>query len=65
MLFRTPERLKGKPTTEELAMIIAVVTFQLPKPTNANEMAPQFEAAVPMFQKVPGLLTRRDRTIAE
>ena len=39
-------------------MIIAIVTFQLPKATTAAEMSTAFQAAVPMFQAVPGLLTK-------
>ena len=39
-------------------MIVAIVTFQLPKATTAQEMAAPFQAAVPMFQKVAGLLTK-------
>ena len=39
-------------------MIVAVVTFQLPKATKAEEMTADFQAAVPMFQSVPGLLTK-------
>ncbi len=39
-------------------MIIAVVSFQMPKPTTAEEMSGAFQAAAPMFQKVPGLLRK-------
>jgi len=39
-------------------MIVAIVTFQLPKATTAEEMSAAFQAAVPMFQSVPGLLTK-------
>jgi hypothetical protein len=39
-------------------MIIAIVTFQLRKATTAAEMSTAFQAAVPMFQAVPGLLTK-------
>ena len=39
-------------------MIVAIVTFQLPKATTAEEMSAPFQAAVPMFQAVPGLLTK-------
>ena len=39
-------------------MVVAVVTFQLPKATTAEEMAPAFQAAVPMYQTIPGLLTK-------
>jgi hypothetical protein len=39
-------------------MIVAIVTFQLTKPTTAEEMSAAFQAAVPMFQNVTGLLTK-------
>ena len=39
-------------------MIVAIVTFQLPKATTAEEMSASFQAAVPMFQNVAGLLTK-------
>jgi hypothetical protein len=39
-------------------MIVAIVTFQLPKATTAEEMTAPFKAAVPMFQNVTGLLTK-------
>jgi hypothetical protein len=39
-------------------MIVAIVTFQLPKPTTAAEMSAAFQEAVPMFQRVAGLLTK-------
>lgn len=39
-------------------MIVAIVTFQMPKATTAAEMSAPFQAAVPMFQSVPGLLTK-------
>ena len=39
-------------------MIVAVVSFQLPKATTAEEMSGPFKAAVPMFQKVPGPLRK-------
>src|SRR5215468_10237181 len=39
-------------------MIVAIVTFQMPKATTAEEMSAAFEAAAPMFQKVAGLLTK-------
>src|SRR5438045_8928071 len=39
-------------------MIVAVVTFQLPKATTAEQMSAPFQAAVPMFQSVAGLLTK-------
>ena len=39
-------------------MIVAIVTFQMSKATTADEMTAAFQAAVPMFQSVPGLLTK-------
>lgn len=39
-------------------MIVAIVTFQLPKATTADEMSAAFQAAVPMFQSVAGLVTK-------
>jgi hypothetical protein len=39
-------------------VIVAIVTFQLPKATTAEEMSAPFRAAAPMFQSVPGLLTK-------
>ena len=39
-------------------MIVAIVAFHLPKGTTAEEMSAPFQAAVPMFQSVPGLLTK-------
>ena len=39
-------------------MVVAIVTFQLPKATTAEEMSAAFQAAVPMFQNVAGLLTK-------
>ena len=39
-------------------MIVAVVSFQMPKATTAEEMSGPFKAAVPLFQKVPGLLQK-------
>jgi hypothetical protein len=45
-------------TSEEVTMIVAIVTFQLPKVTTAEEMSAAFQAAVPMFQSVAGLLTK-------
>ena len=38
--------------------IVAIVTFQLPKATTAEEMSAPFQAAVPMFQRAAGLLTK-------
>jgi hypothetical protein len=39
-------------------MIVAIVSFQLPKATTAKEMSGLFKADAPMFQKVPGLLEK-------
>jgi hypothetical protein len=37
-------------------MVVAIVSFQLPKATTAEEMSGAFKADAPMFQRVPGLL---------
>ena len=37
-------------------MIVAIVSFQLPKATTAEEMSGAFKEEAPKFQKVPGLL---------
>jgi hypothetical protein len=39
-------------------MIVAIVSFQLSKATTAEEMSGPFQAAVPLFQNVPGLLRK-------
>ena len=39
-------------------MIVAIVTFQMPQPTTAEQMTAAFQAAVPMFESVAGLLTK-------
>ena len=39
-------------------MIVAVVSFQMRKATTPEEMSGPFKAAVPLFQKVPGLLQK-------
>ena len=39
-------------------MIVAIVTFQLSKATTAEEMSAAFQAAVPLYQDVAGLLTK-------
>ena len=39
-------------------MIVAIVTFQMPKATTPEDMFGPFKAAVPLFQKVPGLLQK-------
>ena len=64
-MFRQPERKAVMttqpafdPINQKQTMIVAVVTFQLPKATTAEEMSAAFEAAVPMFQSVAGLLTK-------
>jgi hypothetical protein len=38
--------------------IVAIVSFHMPEPTTADKMTVPFEAAVPVFQKVPGLLKK-------
>jgi hypothetical protein len=53
-VFRQPERKTGMQTTS----IVAVVTFQLPEATTAERMSSAFQAAVPMFQSVAGLLMK-------
>jgi hypothetical protein len=37
-------------------MIVAVVSFQMPKATTPADMAGPFKSDAPLFQKVPGLL---------
>ena len=39
-------------------MIVAVVSFQMPKAVTPEDMAGPYMAAVPLFQKVPGLLQK-------
>jgi hypothetical protein len=39
-------------------MIVAIVSFQMPAGTTPEGMAGPFKAAVPLFQKVPGLLQK-------
>ena len=39
-------------------MQIAIVTFQMKKATTAEEMSAAFQAAVPMYQSIAGLLTK-------
>ena len=39
-------------------MIVAIVSFQMPKATTPEDMSGPFKAAVPLFQKVPGLLQK-------
>ena len=55
-MFRQPER--NAVMNHNQTTIIAIVTFQMPKPTTAEEMSAGFQAAVPMFQSVAGLLTK-------
>src|SRR5689334_24605462 len=43
---------------EEVIMIVAIVTFQMPKATTAEQMSAPFQEAVPMFKSVAGLLTK-------
>jgi hypothetical protein len=43
---------------EEVIMIVAIVSFQMPKATTPEDMSGPFKAAVPLFQKVPGLLQK-------
>jgi len=37
-------------------MIVAVVSFQMPKATTPEDMSGTYKAAVPLFQKAPGQL---------
>jgi len=53
-VFRQPERK----AVMNQNMVVAIVTFQMPKATTAEEMAGAFQAAVPMFQNVAGLLQK-------
>src|SRR6476660_7226651 len=39
-------------------MIVAIVSFQMPRATTPEDMSGPFKAAVPLFQKVPGLLQK-------
>ena len=39
-------------------MIVAIVSFQMPKAITPEDMSGPFKAAVPLFQKVPGLLQK-------
>ena len=38
--------------------IVAIVSFQMPRATTPEDMAGPFQAAVPVYQKVPGLLQK-------
>ena len=64
-MFRQPERNAGMTTqpafdsiNDKQTTTIAIVTFQLPKAATAEEMSAAFQAAVPMFQSVAGLVTK-------
>jgi hypothetical protein len=39
-------------------MIVAVVSFQMSKATTPEDMSGPFKSAVPLYQKVPGLLQK-------
>jgi hypothetical protein len=39
-------------------MVVAIVSFQMPGATTAEELSGRFKAAAPVFQKVPGLLQK-------
>ncbi len=54
-MFRRPERKWGM---NQSTTTVAIVTFQLPRATTAEEMSAPFQAAVPMFQSVAGLLMK-------
>ena len=41
-------------------MIVAIVSFQMPKATTPEDMSGPFRAAVPLFQKVPGIYVSDD-----
>src|SRR4030095_7398236 len=43
---------------QEVIMIVAIVSFQIPKAPTPEDMSGPFKAAVPLFQKVPGLLQK-------
>ena len=65
-MFRQPERNTGMTTQpafdpinhKQTTMTVAIVTFQLPNATTPDAMSAAFEAAVPMFQSVPGLVMK-------
>jgi hypothetical protein len=39
-------------------MIVAIVTFHLPKPTTLEEVTKTFQSTAPRYQGMPGLLRR-------
>ena len=39
-------------------MLVAIVTFQLPKPSTPEEMSPTFQSTAPKYQDVAGLLRK-------
>ena len=39
-------------------MIVTIVTFRLPAPTNLDEIAKTFQSTAPRYQGVPGLLRK-------
>lgn len=42
----------------EEAMIVTIVTFQLPKPATLSEITKTFQATAPKYQGIPGLLRK-------
>jgi acetoacetate decarboxylase len=48
---------RGEPAQEE-DMIVAIVTFQLPRPTTVGEITKTFQATAPKYQGIPGLLRK-------
>jgi len=39
-------------------MIVAIVTFRLPRPTSLDEITKTFQSTAPRYQGVPGLLRK-------
>jgi len=39
-------------------MIVAIVTFRLPRPTSLDEITTTFQSTAPRYQGVPGLLRK-------
>jgi hypothetical protein len=39
-------------------MIVAIVTFRLPKPTSLDEITKTFQSTAPRYQGIPGLLRK-------
>ena len=39
-------------------MIVAIVTFRLPKPVNLDEITTTFQSTAPRYQGIPGLLRK-------